>query len=185
MIAHADTYRFSVTEFERLVEVGILTESDRIELLDGELIIMAPIGKKHANAVRRLINRFAKLFGDVALVDCQNVMILDEYSAPQPDLLLLKPELDKTGELPHPADVHLVIEVADSSLGFDMTRKLRAYARNGIQEYWVVNLVAFTVDVFRQPSGDAYLEQFRRKGGESIAPLAFPDRSIVVEEILG
>lgn len=184
MIAHAETYRFSADEFFKLVEVGILEESDRIELLDGELVIMAPIGKRHAQSVRRL-NRFLnKIFNDVCLVDCQNAVMLDEYSVPQPDIVLVNPEIDKTGELPRPADVLLAIEVSDSSLPYYSTTKLRAYARAGVREYWIVNLDRRVVEVHRAPEGENYEEAFSRGVAETLAPAAFPDRVIPVAAIM-
>ena len=184
MIAHADTYRFSVEEFQKLVEVGIFDSHDRIELLDGEIILMAAIGKHHANSVRRLLNRLVKLLGDLCLVDCQNAVILDDFSEPQPDILLLRLEVEKTGELPRPEDILLVVEVADTTLRFDSTTKLRAYARAGLPEYWIVNLAEGAVEVYRKPTGEGYAEYFRRNRSESLTPTAFPDRTIAVAEIL-
>ena len=184
MIAHAETYRFSVEEFQKLVEVGIFDSHDRLELLDGEIIVMAPIGKHHAHSVRRLNNRLNKLLGDLCLVDCQNAFILDDFSEPQPDILLVRPEVEKTGELPRPDDILLVVEVSDSTLRFDATTKLRAYARAGLPEYWIVNLAERAVDVYRKPTGEGYAEHFRREGTESLTPAAFPDRPITVAEIL-
>ena len=184
MIAHADTYRFSVEEYHKLNEAGIFDETDRVELLDGEIIVMAAIGKHHANSVRRLNNRLAKLLGDVCLVDCQNAFILDDFSEPQPDILLVRPEVEKTGELPRPEDIFLVIEVADSTLRFDSSTKLRAYARAGLPEYWIVNLAEGAVDIYLKPTGDGYAEHLRRERNESLTPTAFPDRTIAVAEIL-
>ena len=184
MIAHADTYRFSVEEYHKLGEAGILEEDDRVELLDGEIILMAPIGKHHANSVRRLLNRLVKLLGDLCLVDCQNAVILDDFSEPQPDILLLRLEVENTGELPRPEDILLVVEVADTTLRFDSTTKLRAYARAGLPEYWIVNLAEGAVDVYLKPTGDGYGEHFRRERNESLTPTAFPDRTIAVAEIL-
>ena len=102
MIAHAETYRFTVEDYHKLVEAGILEENDRVELLDGEIIVMAPIGKHHAKSVRRLNRRLNKLIGDICVVDCQNASGLDEFSEPQPDILLLHLEVDESDELPGP-----------------------------------------------------------------------------------
>ncbi len=184
MIAHADTYRFSVEEYNKLGEAGIFHEDDRVELLNGEIVIMAAIGKRHAAAVRRLTRRFHQIFADVCLVDCQSPFILDDFSEPQPDILLLRPELDATGELPRPADIFVAIEVADSTVRYDSTTKLRAYARAGIPEYWIVNLADNAIDVYRQPAGETYAEHFRRERADQLASAAFPDRSIAVAEIL-
>lgn len=184
MIAHAETYRFSVEEYHKLGEVGILGENDRIELLNGELVLMAPIGKRHAQSVRRMINRLTKLFGDLCFIDAGNPVVLDGFSEPQPDVLFVRFEIDETGELPGPEDVYAVVEVADSSLRYDTTAKLAAYARAGIREYWIVNLADNVVEVHRDPVGDRYTVSFHAKPGEKLAPLAFPDREIDVEDIL-
>lgn len=184
MIAHADTYRFSVEEYHKLNEAGILEEDDRVELLDGEIILMAPLGKHHAKAVRRLGRKLNAAFADVSIVDYQNAIVLDDFSEPQPDILLLRLEIDDTDELPRPADILLVVEVADTTLRFDSTTKLRAYARARLPEYWIVNLAEGAVDVYLKPTGDGYGEHFRRKRDELLAPTAFPDRTIAVAEIL-
>jgi len=184
MIAHAETRRFTAGEYHKLVDAGILEESDRVELLDGEIIVMAPIGRHHAKSVRRLNNRLVKLLGDLCLVDCQNAFDLDEFSEPQPDILLLRPEVDQSENLPRPGDIFLAIEVADTTLRFDNTAKLAAYARGGIQEYWIVNLTDACVDIYRQPQDGRYGEHFRRRSGESVAPAAFPDRVLHVAEML-
>ena len=184
MIAHADTYRFSVEEYHKLGEAGILDENDRVELLDGEIILMAPIGKHHAKAVRRLARKLNAVFADVSIVDSQNAIVLDDFSEPQPDILLLRLEIDDTDELPRPEDILLVIEVADSTLRFDSTTKLRAYARAGLAEYWIVNLAERAVDIYRNPTGAGYAEHFRRERADTLAPAAFPDRTIAVADIL-
>jgi Uma2 family endonuclease len=184
MIAHAETYRFSVEEYNRLGKVGFFDEDDRVELLNGEIIIMAPLGKRHAQAVRRLGRRFNRLFGDVALVDYQNPLILDDFSEPQPDILLLDPAIDEGGELPRPHDVYLVVEVADSTFRYDSRTKLSAYARAGIREYWIVNLADNTLEVFRQPQGETYAGTLRFSRGEKVAPAAFPECLVEVGEII-
>jgi Uma2 family endonuclease len=184
MIAHAEIYRFSVEEYEKLGDAGIFQVEERVELLDGEIIAMAPIGKLHAKVVRQLIREMSRQFGDVCLVDSQNPFVLDDFSEPQPDILLLRPELHKSSELPRPADIWLVVEVADSTYLYDSGDKLRAYARSGISEYWIVNLAESCVEVYRRPQGDTYGEHFRRTAGETLAPLAFPDRIVAVAGVL-
>ncbi len=184
MITHADTYKFSVEEYHRLGEVGIFDEDDRVELLNGEIIIMSPIGKRHAQAVRRLNKILSRHFSDVALVDCQNALILDGFSEPQADILLLDPTVDETGELPRPEDVYFVLEVSDSTVRYDSQTKLAAYARVGIAEYWIVNLADNAIDVHRQPQGETYLEKTRYQRGEKVAPARFPDRFVAVDAII-
>jgi Uma2 family endonuclease len=181
MNAYAETYRFTVEEYNKLGEVGFFHEDDRVELLNGEIIIMAPIGKRHVLSVRNLNNRLMKLLGDVCLVDCQNPFILDGFSEPQPDILLLHLDL---ADVARPADIFVAVEVADSSVRYDSTTKLSAYARAGIPENWIVNLEADAVDVYRRPSGEKYAEHFRCERDGKLAPAAFPDRLIAVAEIL-
>lgn len=184
MIARPTAHRFSVEEYERLGEAGIFNEDFRVELLDGEIIDIAPIGKRHAKAVRRLNKELVLRFSDVCLVDPQNPLVLDDFSEPQPDIVLLRPEFHETSELPRPADVLLVVEVAESTYRYDSGAKLRAYARSGIAEYWIVNLTDCCVEVYRQPQGESYGEHFRRTSGETLAPASFPDRAIAVADIL-
>lgn len=131
-----------------------------------------------------MIRSLHRVFGDVALVDCQNPLILDDFSEPQPDMLLLDPKFEETGELPRPTDVFLVLEVSDSTVRYDSQTKLAAYARVGIPEYWIVNLADNTIDVYRQPSGEAYLEKLRFQRGEQVALARFPERSVEVSEII-
>ena len=184
MIAHAETYRFSVEEYNKLGEAGIFHEDDRVELLDGEIIIMAPIGKHHIKSVRRLIRVLSRVYSDLCYVDCQSPVVLDGFSEPQPDILLVALNIDETDEKPTPAETLLAIEVADSTLRYDAGPKLRAYARAGICEYWIVNLAENAVDVYRQPAGESYAEHFRRERVDQLAPAAFPDRPIAVADIL-
>lgn len=184
MIAHAETYRFSVEEYNKLGEAGIFHEDDRVELLDGEIIIMAPIGKHHAKAVRRLNRILNQRYGDLCYVDCQSPVVLDSFSEPQPDILLVALSIDETDEKPTPAETLLAIEVADTTLRYDAGPKLKAYARNGIPEYWIVNLAENAVDVYRQPAGETYAEHFRVESKGQLAPAAFADRPIAVADIL-
>ena len=184
MTAVAQTYRFTVREYHKLAEVGILDEDDRVELLDGEIIIMSPIGYRHAKAVRRLNKTFVRQSKDRYEVDIQDPVVISEYSEPEPDLILLMPEVDEYEGLPEARHTHLVIEVADSTLRYDRGRKLKAYARAGIVELWIVNLKNNTVEIYREPSGEAYLTQHVARGQERIAPATFPDVEITVAKIV-
>ncbi len=182
-VTAAPIYQFSVEEYLRLGEVGIFHEDDRVELLNGNIVIMSPIGIRHMNAVRRLNNLAARRYGKLCLVDVQNPLVIDGISMPQPDLLLLRPDLDES-RAPRPEDVILLVEVADSSLPYDQSDKLEAYARNGIAEYWLLDLTRNELDVFREPDGRDYRTKLVVRAGESIAPLAFSDAPVSVSEIL-
>ena len=182
-VTAAPTYQFSVAEYLKLGEVGIFHEDDRVELLNGSIVIMSPIGIRHMNAVRRLNNLAARLYGKHCLVDVQNPLVIDGQSMPQPDLLLLRPDFDESAA-PGPADVLLLVEVADSSLLYDQRDKLQAYARNGIVEYWLLDLTNNELHVFRDPAGPAYRHTQVVRREESIAPLAFADTPITLGDLL-
>ena len=137
---------FSVEDYHRLADAGILASDERVELLDGQIVNMLPIGPFHANSVRRLVNFFAGLSGGRWLVDIQNPVRLSGHSEPQPDFALLRPlDEEYARRHPTPADVFLLVEVAESSIRYDRGRKLAAYARAGIPEYWIVDLAPATV----------------------------------------
>ena len=149
--------RFTVEEYHRMGEAGILHEDDRIELLDGQLYVMLPIGSEHAACVRRLDRIFQRRAEPEALVSAQNPIVLGEDSEPEPDLALLSPrDDDYAAHHPRPEDVLLLVEVADSTEAFDRRTKLPLYAQAGIPEYWVVSLSDDHVHVYRDPDGDHY-----------------------------
>lgn len=181
-------HHFSVEDYYRMAEAGILTPDARVELLDGQIFDMLPIGPFHASASRRLNNFFARLGEGRWLVDMQNPVRLNSRSEPQPDIALLRP-LDAEYALRHPMpeDVFLLVEVAESSVRYDRGRKLAAYARAGIVEYWIVNLVEGVVEVYRQPlpTERAYQSITRVRGEARVAPTAFPDAEIAVADLLG
>jgi hypothetical protein len=146
-----------VEEYHRMGEAGILHEDDRIELLDGQLYVMSPIGSEHAACVRRLDRIFQRRAEPEALVSAQNPVVLGEDSEPEPDLALLSPrDDDYAAHHPRPEDVLLLVEVADSTEAFDRSTKLSLYAQAGIPEYWVVSLSDGHVHVYRDPKGDHY-----------------------------
>ena len=180
----APTRPFTVQEYHKLGEVGILHEDDRIELLNGELVIMAPIGIRQIKAIRRLNRVLSRNYADHCIVDVKNPVWIDGHSEPQPDILLLRPEADEREHSPQPEDVLLLVEVAESSLHYDRNDKLAAYARNGIAEYWIVNLVRNEVIIHRDPAGAEYRSVTTARAGDRVAPLAFPETPIEVSEIL-
>ena len=142
----------TVHDFHQMGEAGILGHSDRVELIDGEIIDMSPIGALHAAIVARLASSFSQRLGGAAVVWCQNPVRLDDISEPEPDIAILRPKADfyMTAH-PGPTDVLLVIEVADSSLAYDLGTKVPLYARHGIPEAWVIDAATRRTRVFRQP----------------------------------
>jgi len=183
-VTAAETYRWSVEEYQKLGEAGIFHEDDRVELLNGDIVILAPIGTRHMKAVRRLINVMARKYGKSCLVDAQNPLMIDGYSVPQPDILLLRHTADTRDSAPIPEDVLVLIEVADSSLPYDMRDKRDAYARTGVAEYWLLDLTRNQLFVFRDPDTNGYRSEQIVSATESIAPLAFPDEAVALAEIL-
>lgn len=181
------TRPFSVEEYHRMAEVGILKPDDRVELLDGDIIPMAPMSSRHAAAVRKIAELFQRplaLTGR-ALVSVQCPVRLSEHSEPEPDIALLRTKADRYAEAhPTPPDVFLVIEVAQSSLGFDRDVKIPQYARAGVAEVWLVNLEAQQVEIFREPGPLGYGAKSVSRRGQSIAPQAFAAVTISVEDIL-
>ena len=178
--------RFTVSEYYRMAESGILTEDDRVELIDGEIVEMAPIGRRHAGGVNRVTDLFVYTFRDVAVTAVQNPVRLDEHSEPQPDVALLRRRADfyASGH-PIPHDVLLLVDVADTSVAADRQVKIPLYARFGIPEVWLVGLDEDTITVYRDPSPAGYRTVLTVRRGESLAPLAFPDRLLAAADVLG
>ena len=169
-----------------MAEAGILAPDERVELLDGDVIAMPPIGNWHASNVDLFTNTFpAQLYGH-AIVRVQNPVRLDDNSEPQPDVMLLqwRDDFYRDGH-PGPDDVLLLIEVSDSSVDFDRTAKLSAYAEAGIPEVWIVNRPDHRIESYADPAGDEYATVRHYDPGESIAPQAFPDIVLDVSRILG
>lgn len=178
-------HRFSVREYCRMAETGVLHPDARVELLNGEIIDMSPIGPFHGGVVGRLTRVFNKLSQGRWLVWPQNPLHLDDYSEPQPDVMLLKPAPgDYTRQHPRPDDVFLLIEVADSTLETDRAEKLPAYGRAGVAEVWIVNLNDTTIEIYREPHFTGYASKTVVGPGQSLAPLAFRDATVDVTELL-
>jgi Uma2 family endonuclease len=145
---------------------------------------MHAIGKRHAQAVCNLNMDFAEHARRRFMVSPQNPVWLDEMSEPEPDIVLV-PWRRKAGEShPQPSDVFLIVEVADSSLRYDRRDKMRAYARVGIREFWILNLEENVMEVFRTPTGESYADTARVEAGETLSPLAFPDVALSIDEII-
>jgi Uma2 family endonuclease len=179
-------YRFTAAEYHRLAEAGILGEDDRVELIDGEIIEMSPIGSRHMAGVNRLNRRLVRAVGDAAIVSVQNPIQVGDHHEPQPDVTVLRPRADDyASAVPIAEDVLLVVEVADSSADYDRGTKAPLYARGGIAELWIVDLNRDHLVVYRDPTSAGYATTRVLRRGESIRPLAFPELEITVDEILG
>ncbi len=178
--------RFTVDEYYRMAEAGILGEDDRVELLDGEIVEMTPNGSRHAAVVRRLDRLFHDVVRGAALVSVRNPVRLHRYGEPEPDIALLKPR-DDCYAAAHPtaADVLLLVEVADTSLAYDHERKLPAYAAAGIPEVWLIDLTTDRIEVYREPDGGAYRDRRVLGRKATLTILRLPDITLAASEILG
>jgi Uma2 family endonuclease len=179
--------RFTLDEYHRMGETGILGEDDRVELIEGEIIEMTPIGSRHAATVARIHQLFVRRLGDRAVVWSQNPLLLvRQQSEPEPDVMLLAPRADfYAGGLPEPPDVRLLVEVADSSLPYDRRTKLPLYARAGVAEAWLVDLQSSTLEIQREPRGATYRDIRVARADETFSPAVFPDLTLTRRDLLG
>ena len=173
-------HRLNVDEYYRMADAGILGEDDRVELIDGELIDMAPIGQDHAATVNGLTHALVMACNGKAIVSVQNPVRLDRFNEPQPDFAVSRLRADnyRLHGHPGPADVLLLVEVADSSLRFDKKVKLPLYARAGIGEVWIVNLAQRVLEAYREPAGEAY-DAMRRYGANDRIALGLAPEIVV------
>ena len=189
MVSDVATKRFTIDEYRRMVEAGAFAPDDRLELLEGEIIQMNPIGLRHAATVNRLTRLFFRVLGERVLISVQNPVDLPPRSEPQPDLLVLRTREDDYEEaMPIGADTHLVVEVADTTFRYDTTRKVPAYARGGVSAVWVVALgttrARDRVLVFEDPVEGVYTSRRELHRGETLAIPGFSDVSIAVSDFL-
>lgn len=177
---------FAVEEYYRMARAGILTEDDHVELIEGEIVEMAPIGSRYAACVDRLTRLLIEHLRRQAIVRVQSPIRVGEYSEPQPDLTLLRPRSDfYATDHPAPRDVLLVVEVAETSTDYDREVKGPLYARAGIPEFWLVDLSRGIVEVYRQPTAHGY-QVVEQHGTTSHLTLAMlPSLILSVDEILG
>ena len=186
MQIEATRKRFTVDDYYRMAEAGILNERDRVELIEGEIVEMSPIGVRHAMSVNRANMILARAVGDRAVVSVQNAFRINRYNEPQPDVILVRPREDFYGHgHPRPEDVILLIEVSDTTLRFDQKVKLPIYARSGVPEVWIVDLNNDVIRVYRQPKGNIYSVVETKARTESVSAIAFPEVAIKVEDLLG
>ena len=174
----------SVKQYDEMIEHGILTTEDKVELLNGVIIEKMPKGIKHAAINDSAAELFRETLGNRVIIRNQNPIVLDDYSEPEPDLVLAKPPREIYLERhPTPEDILLIIEISDTTLGRDRVTKSLAYAKAGIQQYLVMNLNNETLEEYREPDEDGY--QFKRtlRKGDSLNLVAFPEVEIKLDEL--
>jgi Uma2 family endonuclease len=179
-------HKLSVEDYHKLGEAGILTEDSRVELLEGELIEMAPIGVPHMAVVNRLTRPLVLAAGELGVVSVQNPVRLPPHSEPQPDVAILRRRAgDAESLVPGPEDVLLLIEVADTTLVYDRSTKLHLYAKFGIPESWIANLQSKCIEVYREPTVHGYAKRIESHLEDSVSPLALSKMSVAVAKIFG
>ena len=180
-------HKLDVDKYYRMAEVGILREEDRVELIDGEVMDMAPIGADHMDAVNGLVESLVLACAGRAIVSVQNPVLLDRFNVPQPDLAVFRYRADRyrTGGRPTPADVLLLAEVSDSSLRFDRTVKLPLYARAGVGECWIVDLRGRILQAHRHPAGGAYTSVETLGPGDRVMLSMAPEISLALDLVFG
>jgi Uma2 family endonuclease len=176
--------RFTVQDYHRMAEAGILHEDDRVELIEGELIEMAAIGSRHFACVMELTRLLGKQLGDEVRLSIQNPVRLDEHNESQPDVAVLRAREGYFRELPRPDDVLLLIEVSDTTLAYDRNVKVPLYARLGIREVWIVDLSNDSVERHTEPSESGYRLVRRAGRGETLASEALPTLVLPVDAVL-
>ncbi len=177
---------FTVAEYERMGEAGIFSADDRLELIEGEIVEMLPIGSRHAACVKRLSAFLNRRLSQAVIISVQDPIVLNDYSEPQPDVALLK-QRDDFYENAHPEadDVLLVIEVADTTLEYDRQIKVPLYARSGVPEVWVVNLVDERIETFARPAGGSYQVTGLVGRGETVRSQTVAGLAVDASDVLG
>jgi Uma2 family endonuclease len=177
---------FTVEAYHRLAELGLLGDDDRVELLDGQIVAMTPMGPEHTRCVHALTQLLSRLVGETAIVRVHNPLVLSARCEPHPDLAAVKPRADTyRGAHPRPEDVLLLVEVADGSADLERRVRVPLYAKAGIPEVWLVDLHHHVVQVYRRPRPAGYLEMRPLGRGDALSALLLPTGSIAVDEILG
>lgn len=187
MVLQVEKRLFTIEDYYRMAETGILHRDDRVELIRGEIVPMSPIGSPHASMVGRLTALFGRAVGDNAIVWVQNpIRLAAQNSEPEPDISLLRPKPDYYASAhPTPADVLLVVEVADSSLVYDRAVKIPLYAETGIPEVWIMALEEECVERFGGLEGGEYRDARRFYPGDGIAPALLPNARLDVGWLFG
>ena len=176
--------RFTVGEYSRMADAGIFSEDDRVELIDGAVVDMVPIGAPHAGVIIRLNHLLSRVVGDRAMISPQNPVRLSDSSEPLPDVMLLRPRPDfYTSAHPRPGDVLLLVEVSDSSVDYDRSVKVPLYARHGVPEVWLVDLRQGLVEICRNPAPEGYREVRVARRGDRFTLSTLSDVALSVDDI--
>lgn len=191
MTLHVKPRPFTVEEYARMGQAGVFRPDERVELIEGEILAMSPQNRPHASRTARLTTLLVRAFGDTHEIRVGLPLTLGEYSEPEPDFAVVSLlEADRAPR--HPAGADLVIEVSDASLPFDRAEKASLYAKAGISDYWILNLRGSRLEVRRHPEPDPdslygfnYSTVEVYTAGQMVSPLAFPERSFQVSELLG
>ncbi len=177
-------HRWTVADYRRMGETGLLNERDRFELINGDILDMATVGCEHVGKVRLLIRLFSALLGSQAIIDVQNPVTLGEDSEPRPDFALLQDREDYyTAAHPEARDVLLLVEVTDPTARFDRRLKLPLYARHGIPEVWLLDSQEQRLEVYRKPVAGCYQRRTEHRSGR-LAPRCFPNAAVNLAELL-
>jgi hypothetical protein len=177
--------RFTVDNYYRMLDAGILRGDDRVELIDGEVLEMSPIGARHAATVYCFQAVLQKALADRAMIRVQSPVHFDDFNEPEPDIAVVRTRTDMYASAhPTPADVRLLVEVSDSTLTFDRTVKARLYAIARIPEYWIAELERNRVIVHRGPEGEAYRTVTEFGPDDTLGPAAYPDVEVAVSRFL-
>lgn len=176
--------QITIDLYQQMGEKGLLTREDRVQLIEGEILEMPPIGPRHGSVTGRLAKWLYRAVGDAAIIRLDNPVNLGEYSQPQPDLMLLQPRADDyVASHPRPDDVLLLVEVSDSTLELDKGRKLELYARFAVREYWVIDVNSRSIEVYSDPAGSEFQSAVEYRSEDTIAPRALPQVRTAVKEL--
>ena len=178
--------RISADRFEKMVETGVLTECDRVELIDGDMTNEPKVNPPHSAVMARLNELLVLSVADSAMVSPGGSVWLGSFSVPHPDLMLLKPRADYYwGRRPTAADVLLLVEISDSSLAYDQSTKRALYARHGITEYWVADVRGARLYVYNDPTADGYARTLECTAADTVSPRALPAVQIKMAALFG
>ena len=180
-----EIHLFTVQDYHRMIESGILDEDDRVELLAGQIVKMASKGTAHGAAVKRTEKLLENRLGNKVLVRLQDPVELNDNSEPEPDISVVIPDpFYYEDHHPTPSEIYLIIEIADTTLRKDCGTKATIYAQSGITDYWVLNVNDRQLHVFREPSQEGYQSKLILGEDASISPLHFPDTFFMVRDML-